>query len=225
MTEVLRVIIADDHPVFRGGLRALLGTDPDFEVVAEAAGGAEAIQLAADLRPDVVLMDLHMPDVDGVEATAQIMRNNPKTAVLVLTMFDDDDSVFASMRAGARGYVLKGTNQAHILHAIHAVGAGGAAFGPAIAERMLACFNRAAAGPFPQLSEREVEVLNLIAEGQPNQRIASRLSISEKTVRNHVSNIFTKLAVTDRTQAALRAREAGLGTAAFRSPTSGPPSS
>lgn len=216
MTEVLRVMIADDHPVFRGGLRALLGTDPDFEVVAEAAGGAEAIQLAADLRPDVVLMDLHMPDVDGVEATAQIMRDNPKTAVLVLTMFDDDDSVFASMRAGARGYVLKGTNQAHILHAIHAVGAGGAAFGPAIAERMLDYFNRAshrtAGGPFPQLSEREVEVLDLIAQGQSNQRIASRLSISEKTVRNHVSNIFTKLAVTDRTQAALRAREAGLGT-------------
>jgi len=218
MTEVLRVPIADDHPVFRGGLRALLSTDAGFEVVAEAAGGAEAIQLAAAARPDVVLMDLHMPDVDGVDATAQIVRENPETAVLVLTMFDDDDSVFAAMRAGARGYVLKGTNQAHILHAIHAVGSGGAAFGPAIAQRMLEHFNRAsprASGTaFPQLTEREVEVLDLIAQGQSNQRIALRLSISEKTVRNHVSNIFTKLAVTDRTEAALRAREAGLGTAA-----------
>lgn len=217
MTDVLRVLIADDHPVFRGGLRALLGTDAAFEVVAEAAGGAEAVQLAAAARPDVVLMDLHMPDLDGVDATAQIIRDNPHAAVLVLTMFDDDDSVFAAMRAGARGYVLKGTNQAHILHAIHAVGAGGAAFGPAIAQRMLEHFNRASPGAsanaFPQLTEREVEVLDLIAQGQSNQRISQRLSISEKTVRNHVSNIFTKLAVTDRTQAALRAREAGLGTA------------
>jgi len=218
MTEVLRVLIADDHPVFRGGLRALLSTDTGFDVVAEAAGGTEAVQLAAATRPDVVLMDLHMPDLDGVAATAQIVRENPETAVLVLTMFDDDDSVFAAMRAGARGYVLKGTNQAHILHAIHAVGSGGAAFGPAIARRMLEHFNRAsprASGTaFPQLTEREVEVLDLIAQGQSNQRIALRLSISEKTVRNHVSNIFTKLAVTDRTEAALRAREAGLGTAA-----------
>jgi DNA-binding NarL/FixJ family response regulator len=218
MTEVLRVLIADDHPVFRGGLRALLSTDAGFEVVAEAAGGTEAVQLAAATRPDVVLMDLHMPDLDGVDATAQIVRENPDIAVLVLTMFDDDDSVFAAMRAGARGYVLKGTNQAHILHAIHAVGSGGAAFGPAIAQRMLEHFNRAsprASGTaFPQLTEREVEVLDLIAQGQSNQRIALRLSISEKTVRNHVSNIFTKLAVTDRTEAAPRAREAGLGTAA-----------
>ena len=218
MTEVLRVLIADDHPVFRGGLRALLSTDAGFEVVAEAAGGTEAVQLAAATRPDVVLMDLHMPDLDGVDATAQIVRENPETAVLVLTMFDDDDSVFAAMRAGARGYVLKGTNQAHILHAIHAVGAGGAAFGPAVAQRLLEYFNRASprgsSTAFPQLTEREVEVLDLIAQGQSNQRIALRLSISEKTVRNHVSNIFTKLAVADRTEAALRAREAGLGTAA-----------
>jgi DNA-binding NarL/FixJ family response regulator len=215
MSDVLRVLIADDHPVFRGGLRALLSTDPGFEVVAEAADGSEAVQLAATLRPDVVLMDLHMPDLDGVDATAQIMRDNPTAAVMVLTMFDDDDSVFAAMRAGARGYVLKGTNQAHVLHSIHAVGAGGAAFGPAIAERMLEYFSgasrRASGGPFPQLSEREIEVLDLIAQGQANQRIALRLSISEKTVRNHVSNIFTKLAVADRTQAALRARDAGLG--------------
>lgn len=217
MTEVVRVLIADDHPVFRGGLRALLSTDGTFEVVGEASGGTEAVSLAAAVRPDVVLMDLHMPDLDGVDATAQIMRANPNAAVLVLTMFDDDDSVFAAMRAGARGYVLKGTNQRHILHAIHAVAAGGAAFGPAIAERMLEHLNRAspraAGGAFAHLTEREVEVLDLIAQGHPNPRIAQRLSISEKTVRNHVSNIFTKLAVSDRTEAALRAREAGLGTA------------
>jgi DNA-binding NarL/FixJ family response regulator len=214
--STLRVLIADDHPVFRGGLRALLSTDPTFEIVAEAASGAEAVTLAATCDPDIVLMDLHMPDLDGVEATAQIMRANPSAAVLVLTMFDDDDSVSAALRAGARGYVLKGTNQTHIIHAIHAVAAGGAAFGPAVAERMLEHFSskspHSPGHPFPQLTERELEVLDLIAHGQSNQRIGQHLAISEKTVRNHVSNIFTKLAVTDRTEAALRARDAGLGT-------------
>ena len=214
MTQRVRILIADDHPVFRGGLRALLSTDPDFDVVGEAASGTEAIELTQTQQPDVVLMDLHMPDVDGVEATSQILRANPDIAVLVLTMFDDDDSVVAAMRAGARGYVLKGTNQAQILHSIHAVGAGGAAFGPSVAQRMLDHFTRSAkepATPFPELTDREREVLDLIAQGQSNQRIAARLSISEKTVRNNVSNIFTKLAVTDRTEAALKARDAGLG--------------
>ena len=216
MTQQVRVVIADDHPVFRGGLRALLSTDPDVEVVGEAASGAEAVAVTGAQRPDVVLMDLHMPDVDGVEATTQILRDNPDVAVLVLTMFDDDYSVFAAMRAGARGYVLKGTNQAQILHSIHAVSSGGAAFGPSVAKRMVDHFTgaapHAAGTPFPQLTEREREVLDLIAQGQSNQRIASRLSISEKTVRNNVSNIFTKLGVADRTEAALRARDAGLGT-------------
>jgi len=214
MAEPLRVLIADDHPVFRGGLSALLSTDPGVSVVGEAATGAEAVALAADEQPDVVLMDLHMPDLDGVAATAEILQANPRTAVLVLTMFDDDNSVFAAMRAGARGYLLKGTNQADIVRAVHAVAAGGATFGPAVAQRMLDYFAHGQSQPevaFPQLSDREREVLDLLAQGESNTRIASRLFISEKTVRNHVSNIFAKLAVADRAQAIVRAREAGLG--------------
>jgi len=215
MSVPVRVLIADDHPVFRGGLRALLATDPEIEVVAEAADGVEAITLTAQEQPDVVLMDLHMPDRDGVDATREILQADPHIAVLVLTMFDDDDSVFAAMRAGARGYLLKGTNQADIVRAVHAVAAGGAMFGPAVAQRMLEFFAHAQTRPaavFPQLTERERDVLDLVAQGLTNGQIARRLSISEKTVRNHVSNIFTKLAVADRTQAVIRAREGGLGT-------------
>jgi DNA-binding NarL/FixJ family response regulator len=211
----LRVLIADDHPVFRGGLRALLATDPDLDVVAEAADGAEAIGSTAREQPDVVLMDLHMPDIDGVAATREILAANPEVAVLVLTMFDDDDSVFAAMRAGARGYLLKGTNQADVVRAVHAVGTGGAVFGPAVAQRVLEFFahrETRVAVAFPQLTDREREVLDLVGQGLPNGRIAGRLSISEKTVRNHVSNIFTKLAVADRAQAVVKAREGGLGT-------------
>jgi DNA-binding NarL/FixJ family response regulator len=222
MSEPLRVVIADDHPVFLGGLRALLATDPDVEVVAEASDGAEAVALTARQQPDVVLMDLHMPVRDGVEATREIVRASPDVAVLVLTMFDDDDSVFAAMRAGARGYLLKGTNQADILRAVHAVGTGGAVFGPDVAQRVLDFFAHAQTrrqSAFPQLTDREREVLDLLAQGLPNGRIAGRLSISEKTVRNHVSNIFTKLAVADRAQAVVRAREGGLGTS--RGPSSG----
>ena len=211
----LRVLIADDHPVFRGGLRALLATDPDLEVVAEAADGAEAIALTAREQPDVVLMDLHMPDRDGVDATREILQADPHVGVLVLTMFDDDDSVFAAMRAGARGYLLKGTNQADIVRAVHAVGTGGAVFGPAVAQRVIEFFATGQTRPavaFPQLTDRERDVLDLLAQGLTNSRIAARLSISEKTVRNHVSNIFAKLAVADRAQAVVRAREGGLGT-------------
>jgi DNA-binding NarL/FixJ family response regulator len=215
MTDPITVLIADDHPVFRSGLRALLGTDPAIAVVGEATTGVEAIAVAARERPDVVLMDLNMPELDGVVATGQLVQARPDVAVLVLTMFDDDDSVFAAMRAGARGYLLKGSNQADIVRAVHAVAAGGAMFGPAVAQRVLEFFARGSAHPaatFPQLSDREREVLNLLAQGDSNGRIASRLSISEKTVRNHVSNIFAKLAVADRAQAIVRAREAGLGT-------------
>jgi len=214
MTDHVRVLIADDHPVFRSGLRALLATDPVLDVVAEVATGAEAITAAAREQPDVVLMDLNMPEVDGVAATGQILQANPRVAVLVLTMFDDDDSVFAAMRSGARGYLLKGTNQADILHAVHAVATGGAVFGPAVAQRVLDFFAHGtahSAATFPQLSDREREVLDLLAQGDSNGRIATRLTISEKTVRNHVSNIFAKLAVADRAQAIVRAREAGLG--------------
>lgn len=215
MTEPLHVLIADDHPVFLGGLRALLSTQTHIDVVGEATTGAEAVTLASELQPDVVVMDLHMPDLDGVAATRHIVQDSPRIGVLVLTMFDDDDSVFAAMRAGARGYILKGTNQADIVRAVELVGAGGAMFGPLVAQRVIEFFARPrTTGPgsaFPQLTEREHEILELVAQGQSNQAIAGRLRISDKTVRNHVSNIFTKLAVADRAQAVIRAREAGLG--------------
>lgn len=214
MTGRVQVLVADDHPVFRSGLRALLATDPAVTVVGEVATGTEAVAATIREQPDVVLMDLNMPELDGVAATAQIIQTDPRVAVLVLTMFDDDDSVFAAMRAGARGYLLKGTNQADILHAVHAVAAGGAVFGPTVAQRMLEFFSHGAAhsaATFPQLSDRERQVLDLLAHGDSNSRIATRLTISEKTVRNHVSNIFAKLAVADRAQAIVRAREAGLG--------------
>jgi DNA-binding NarL/FixJ family response regulator len=214
MTD-LRVVIADDHPVFRSGLQALLGVEPGIEVVGEAETGVQAVALAHDLRPDIVLMDLHMPDLDGVAATKQITRDCPGVAVLVFTMFDDDDSVFAAMRAGARGYLLKGTNQAEVVRSVHLVGSGGAMFGPAVAERVIEFFARPRpAGvtvAFPQLTDREHEILDLVARGASNAAIAVRLRISDKTVRNHVSNIFTKLAVADRAQAIARARDAGLG--------------
>jgi DNA-binding NarL/FixJ family response regulator len=213
--EILRVLVADDHPVFRAGLRALLGTEPGIEVTGEASTGAEAVRLADQLQPDVVMMDLHMPDLDGVAATKHIVHQNPHIAVLVLTMFDDDDSVFAAMRAGARGYLLKGTNQAEVVHAVHLVGSGGAMFGPVVAQRVIEFFARprpsAVPLAFPQLTDREHEILDLLAQGKPNSAIAARLRISDKTVRNHVSNIFTKLAVADRAQAIVRARDAGLG--------------
>jgi DNA-binding NarL/FixJ family response regulator len=214
MTDQVQVLIADDHPVFRSGLRALLATDAAVTVVGEASTGVEAVAATVSEQPDVVLMDLNMPELDGVAATGQIVQANPRVAVLVLTMFDDDDSVFAAMRAGARGYLLKGTNQADILRAVHAVATGGAVFGPTVAQRMLDFFAHGAAqstATFPQLSEREREVLDLLAQGDSNSRIATRLTISDKTVRNHVSNIFAKLAVADRAQAIIRAREAGLG--------------
>ena len=212
--ETLRVLIADDHPLFRDGLRTLLESSSDTDVVGEAATGTEVVERALELQPDVVLMDLQMPEVNGIEATRAIVEASPHIGVLVLTMFEDEDSVFAAMCAGARGYLLKGSSHEEILRSIRAVGAGEAIFGPAIAERLMAFFASAPAGPpraFPELTEREREVLELIARGESNTAIAGRLTLSPKTIRNHVSNIFTKLRVADRAQAIVRAREAGLG--------------
>jgi DNA-binding NarL/FixJ family response regulator len=213
--EQLRVLVADDHPIFRDGLRMLLTSIPEFEVVGEAASGAAVVELAASLQPDVIVMDLHMPELNGIEATRRVVEASPHVGVLVLTMYEDDDSVFAAMRAGAKGYLLKGDDQAEIVRAIQAVGSGEAIFGPAIAERIIQYFSASrGAGPalaFPELTDREREVLRLIAQGHSNQAIAQRLVLSPKTVRNHVSNIFAKLQVADRAQAIVRAREAGLG--------------
>ena len=217
--EKIRILIADDHPMFRDGLRALLLSLPEAEVVGEAASGEDVIAQAAALQPDVIFMDIQMPGVNGIEATRRILHRDPHIGVIVLTMFEDDDSVFAAMRAGARGYLLKGADQAEILRAMRAVASGEAIFGPAIARRMMNFFHEFSAAPrpaapslaFPELTDREREILNLIAQGHNNTEIAERLSLSPKTVRNHVSNIFSKLQVADRAQAIVRAREAGLG--------------
>jgi DNA-binding NarL/FixJ family response regulator len=210
-----RVLIVDDHPLFRDGLRALLNSLEQTMVVGEAASGEEAVALAAAAQPDIVLMDLHLPGLNGIEATRQILRASPHIGVIVVTMYEDDDSVFAAMRAGARGYVLKGADQAEIVRALQAVASGEALFGPSIARRLINFFatQQAARLPavFPELTDREREVLALIARGHNNTEISQQLSLSPKTVRNHVSNIFNKLQVADRAQAIVRAREAGLG--------------
>lgn len=213
--ETIRIVIADDHPVFRYGLRALLRAESGIEVVGEATTGAEAIALATTLQPDLLLMDLSMPDVNGIEATRQIVQVAPQVGILVVTMVDDDDSVFAAMRAGARGYLLKGAEGDETVRAIHAVSHGEAIFSPAIARRLMQFFG--APPPvvppqlFPELTDREHELLRLIAQGYTNAAIAEQLVISPKTVRNHVSNIFTKLQVAGRAEAIIRARDAGLG--------------
>ena len=220
MSERLRILLADDHPLFRDGLRALLASVGDVDVVGEASTGSEAVERALELQPDVVVMDLHMPEVNGIEATRRVVESSPHVGVVVLTMVEDDDAVFAAMRAGARGYLLKGSNQEEIVHAIRAVGTGEAVFGPAIAERLIEYFSSSPSGPpqaFPELTQREREVLELIAQGEGNAAIARRLVISQKTVRNHVSNIFTKLRVADRAQAIVKAREAGIGIETGRS--------
>lgn len=213
MSSEVQVLVVDDHPVVRSGLVALIATMPVCEVAGEASTGADAIRLAREVQPDVVIMDLDMPDVGGVEATRQIVAASPHIAVLVLTMLDDDDSLFAAMRAGARGYVVKGADPDEVVRAIEAVAAGEAIFSPAVADRLIKLFQPGATPPelFPELTEREREVLELIAAGDTNPLIARKLSIRPKTVRNHVSNVFTKLQVADRTAAVLRAREAGLG--------------
>ena len=213
--DPLRILIADDHPLFRDGLRALLQAAPDMELVGDATTGDEAASLAAELQPDVVLMDIQMPGRSGVEATRRIVQGSPHIRVLVVTMFEDDRTVFAAMRAGARGYVLKGASSSEMLRAIQAVGGGEAIFSPGIAVRLTEYFamSQPSASPpiFPELSDREREILELIAQGRSNAEIAARLVLSPKTVRNHVSNVLHKLQAADRTEAAIRAREAGLG--------------
>ena len=214
--DTLRILVAEDHPLFRKGVIALLASVPEFEVVGEAATGEEAVVRAAQLQPDVILMDLQMPKVNGIEATRRILQESPSVRILVVTLFEDEDSVFMALRAGARGYVLKDADEEAVVHAIQAVGKGEAIFSPAVASRVLAYFAASPPGgappqAFPTLTEREREILNLIAQGHPNPSIATQLHLSTKTVGNYVSNIFTKLRVADRTQAIIRAREAGLG--------------
>ncbi|HVU91737.1 MAG TPA: response regulator transcription factor [Jatrophihabitans sp.] len=209
----LRVLVVDDHPLFRFGLCAALAQRDDIEVVGEAAGGQAAIEAASGTTPDVVVMDLHLPDLGGVEATRAITNANPRIGVLVLTMFDDSESVFNAMRAGARGYLLKGAEPDELVRAVQAVARGEAIFGQSIAAQVLRYFNglNTSTVSFPELTSREREVLELIAAGRSNGEIAQILSLSGKTVRNHVSIIFGKLRVADRAQAIVRAREAGLG--------------
>jgi DNA-binding NarL/FixJ family response regulator len=211
MSEAVSVLVADDHPVFRQGLATLLDGVPDIELIGEAADGDEAVTVALELKPDVVLMDVRMPGLNGIEATRRIVAADRSIGILVLTMFEDDDSVFAAMRAGARGYLLKGSERDEVMRAIRSIAAGEAIFGPAIARRLIGYFSSASTEAFPELTAREREVLELIAQGRNNQAIADELVLSLKTVRNHVSNVFNKLQVTDRAGAIVKAREAGMG--------------
>ena len=215
----IKVLIADDHVFYREGVRALLSNSPEITVVGEASSGEEVVAKAKELTPDVILMDLKMPGMNGIEATRKIVQQQSKIGILVITMFDDDDSVFAAMRAGARGYLLKDADKEELVRAIVAVERGEAIFSPAIAERMIQYFSSApsrpssakASGEFAELTERELKILDLIAQGHNNMMIANKLSLSIKTVQNYVSSILTKLQVADRSQAIVRAREAGFG--------------
>jgi len=213
--DPVRLMVVDDHTLFRDGLRALFGSIDDIDVVGEASNGEEAVDKVGRLQPDVVLMDIQIPEINGIEATRRIVSAHPEIGVIVVTMLEDDDSVFAAMRAGARGYILKGADQDEMLRAIRSVASGEALFGAEVADRLVSFFNGASQPhgdpAFPELTERERQVLDLIAKGWSNAKIADNLVISPKTVSNHCSNIFSKLQVADRTQALLRAREAGLG--------------
>lgn len=212
MTDI-RVVVADDHPVVREGMAALLNSWPGFTVAGVAADGRAAVREVVTTRPDVAVLDLRMPGLDGVAATAEIARVAPDVAVLVLTMLSDDDSVFAAMRAGARGYLVKGAEQDEIARAIRAVSAGEAIFGPAVAQRVIGFLTAPPATdePFPELTRREREILDLLAAGLPNGAIGRRLGLAPKTVANNVSAILTKLQVAGRAAAIVRARDAGLG--------------
>ncbi len=215
MSDVRRILLVDDHPLFRDGVRAALASADDLDVVGEAETVAEAVALAAELSPDVVLMDLGLPDGSGIDATRAILAAAPAVRVLVMTMTSDDEAVVAAMRAGARGFVVKGSGRADLLRSVRSVADGQAVFGPDVADRLTAYFSSLASVPgrdaFPQLTEREREVLELMARGFDNRRIARELFLSDKTVRNHVSNVMAKLDAEDRAEAVLRARNAGLG--------------
>lgn len=217
--EPIRLLIADDHDLFREGLRALISTTEDIELVGEAATGEEAITTAEELQPDVVLMDINMPGMDGIRATRQILRANPTTGIIMVTMLRDDSSIFSAMRAGARGYVLKGSKYKELLDTIRAVANGQALFGASIATRIMNFFDRKGSEfksllpeeAFPELTSRELEVLELVAQGANNNKIAEELVITTKTVRNHINSIFSKLQVADRAEAIVQARDAGFG--------------
>jgi DNA-binding NarL/FixJ family response regulator len=213
MEPAIRVLVADDHPVVRRGIGALLASLPGVELVGEASSGAEAVREAQLSRPDVVIMDVQMPTMDGISATRQLAAVLPDVAVLVLTMFEDDDTVFAAMRAGARGYLLKGAEQQDILAAVRSVVAGQLVIGPGVAGRLISYLSNPPARdvPFPELTPREREILDRIAQGQNNAGIAAALGLAAKTVGNHVSAIFAKLRVATRAEAIVRAREEGLG--------------
>jgi DNA-binding NarL/FixJ family response regulator len=207
-----RVLLVDDHPLFLDGVRAALAGDPDIEIVGQAGSVADACALTSELAPDVVLMDLGLPDGSGIDATQAIRAASPAVRVLVMTMSSQDDAVVAAMRVGARGFVVKGAGRDELIHAVRTVASGGAVFSPAVADRLGTFFLGSASGPaFPQLSEREREVLELLARGFDNRRIARELFLSDKTVRNHVSSIVGKLGAVDRVDAIQRARRAGLG--------------
>ncbi|MBO9394533.1 response regulator transcription factor [Caldilinea sp.] len=215
----IRILVVDDHTLFREGLMALLSRTRDLEVIGSAANGVDAIMQATALLPDVILMDIQMPEMNGIEATQQILQIRPETSIIVLTMMENEDAIFAALCAGARGYILKGADKAEVLKTIRAVASGEALFGPVIARRLVNLFQShnitspvaMPASPFPDLSEREREILELIAQGYTNQEIAARLHITSKTVSNHISHIFNKLQVVNRAQAIVRARQAGLG--------------
>jgi DNA-binding NarL/FixJ family response regulator len=211
---LITVILADDHPVFASGLRAVIDAEPDLTVLSVAATGRDAVRLATEQQPDVAVLDITMPDGDGLWVCGQLQAAGLATRVLILTMSDDEENVLAALRAGAYGYTLKGSGPDEIVAAVRAVARGEALFGAGIAAQMLSHFGRSAtSAPFPQLTERETEVLALLASGKDNAGVAHRLGVSAKTVRNHVSNIITKLHVSDRSGAILRARDAGLGGA------------